>query len=95
VSLKDVGDRLSRVDSLLEKIEEVNERGLLRDERFRFRPRLRTTLQLACLVERVNRIFAEKRQTGAGFLDVARAFDTVWVKGLLHMLPFTNFSSYM
>jgi hypothetical protein len=37
-------------------------------------------------VERVNRIFDKKRLTGAVFLDVAKAFDTVCVKGLLYKL---------
>jgi hypothetical protein len=36
------------------------------------------------LVERVNRNFDERRLTGALFLDLAKAFDIVWVKGLLY-----------
>jgi hypothetical protein len=74
---------------------EVNERGLLRDEQFEFRPRHSTTLQLARLVERVNRNFDEMRLTGAVFLDVAKAFNTVWVKGLLYKLTVLNFPSYL
>jgi hypothetical protein len=49
------------------------------------------TLQLARLVERVNRNFDERRLTGAVFLDVAKAFDTVWVKGFLYKLTVLNF----
>jgi hypothetical protein len=56
---------------------DVNERGLLRDEQFGFRPRHSMTLQLACPDERVNRNFHERRLNGAVFLDVAKAFDTV------------------
>jgi hypothetical protein len=56
---------------------------LLRDEQFGFRPRYSTTLQLARLIERVNRNLDERRLSGAFFLDVAETFDTVWVKGLL------------
>jgi hypothetical protein len=80
---------LDTVGKLFEKIlltrvlREVNERGLLRDEKFGFRPRHSSTLQLARIVERVNRNSDERRLTGAVFLDVAKAFDTVWVKGLL------------
>jgi hypothetical protein len=66
---------------------------LLRDEQFGFRPRHSTTLQLARLVERVNRNFDERRLTDAVFLDVARAFDTVWVKGLLDKLTVLNVQS--
>jgi hypothetical protein len=68
---------LDTVGQLLEKVllarilREVSERGLLRDEQFGFRPRHSTTLQLARLVERVNRNLDERRLTGAVFLDVA------------------------
>jgi hypothetical protein len=92
---------LDTVGKLFEKIlvarvlREVSERGLLRDEQFGFRPRHSTTLQLAHLVERVNRNFDEKRLTGAVFLDVAKAFDTVWIKGLFYKLTVLNFPSYL
>jgi len=39
--------------------------------------------------------FDEKRLTGAIFLDVAKAFDTVWVDGLLYKLTLLNFPSYI
>jgi hypothetical protein len=68
---------------------------LLRDEQFGFRPRHNTALQLGRLVERVNRNFDERRMTGEVFLDVAKAFDTVWVKGLLYKLTILNFPSYL
>jgi hypothetical protein len=67
---------------------------LLRDERISFRPGHSTTLQLARFVERVNRNFDERRLTSAVLLDVAKAFDTVWVKGFLYKLTFLNFPSY-
>jgi hypothetical protein len=76
-------------------LREVNERGLLRDEQFGFRHRHSTALQLGRLVERVNRNFDERRLTGAVFLDVAKAFDTVWAKGLLYKLTILNFPSYL
>jgi hypothetical protein len=44
----------------------------MRDEQFGFRARHSTSLQLACLVERITRKFDEKRLTGAVFLDVAK-----------------------
>lgn len=52
-------------------------------------------LQLTRLVERVNRNFYERWLTGAVFLDVAKAFDIVWVKGLVYNLMVLNFASYM
>jgi hypothetical protein len=95
ISLLDTVGKLFEKILLARVLREVIERGLLRDEQFGFRPRHSTTLQLARLVERVNRNFDERRLTGAVFLDVAKAFDTVWVKGLLYKLTVLNFPSYL
>jgi len=46
-------------------------------------------------VERINRNLGERRLTGAVFLDVAKAFHTVWVEGLLYKLTLMNFPSYL
>jgi hypothetical protein len=70
---------------------QVNEHGLFRDEQFGFGPRHSTALQLARLFETVDRNFDERRLTRAVFLVVAKAFDTVWVKGLLYKLTTLNF----
>jgi hypothetical protein len=43
----------------------------------------------------VNRNLGKKRLTGAVFLDVAKAFNTVWVNGLLFKLTALNFPSYL
>jgi hypothetical protein len=91
------------IGKLFEKIllarilHEVSERGcgLMRDEQFGFRPRHSTSLQLARLVERITRNFGEKRLTGAVFLDVAKAFHTVWIDVLLYKLTLLNFPSYI
>jgi len=56
----------------------------MRDEQLGFRPRHITSLQLACIVASMTKNFFEKRLTGAVFLDVAKAFDTVWIDGLLY-----------
>jgi hypothetical protein len=92
---------LDTIGKLLEKILlsrilcEVRGHGLLRDEQFGFRPKHRTALQLARLVERVSRNFDERRLAGPVFLDVAKAFDTVWIDGLLYKLTVLNFLSYL
>jgi len=49
---------------------------------------------MARLVERITRNLGEKRLTSAVFLDVAKAFDTVWIDGLLYKLTLLNFPSY-
>jgi len=92
---------LDTIGKLFEKIllvrilRVVNERGLLRDEQFGFGSKHSTSLQLARLVERITRNFGEKRLTGAVFLDVAKAFYTVWIDGLLYKLTHLNFPSYL
>jgi len=65
--------------------------GLLRNEQFGFRSRHSTSLQLVRLVEKITRNFGEKRQTGAVYLDVAKAFDTVWIDDLLYKRTFLYF----
>jgi hypothetical protein len=51
-------------------------------------------LQLARLVERVTKNLGEKRLTGAVSLDVAKAFDTVWVDGLVYKFMAAKFPSW-
>ena len=95
ISLLDTIDKLFEKVLLVRILHVVNERGLLRDEQFRFRPRHSTSLQMARLVERITTNFVEKRLTGAVFLDVAKAFDTVGIDGLLYNLTLANFPSYI
>jgi len=52
-------------------------------------------LQLARLVERVTTNFSETRFTGAVFLDVVKAFDTVWIDGLLYKLTLLKIPPYI
>jgi hypothetical protein len=66
----------------------------VRDEEFGFKPRHSTSLQLARLV-RITRNFCEKKLTGAVFLDVVKAFDTVWIDGLLYKKTLLHFPSYI
>ena len=95
ISLLDTIGKIFEKILLARILHEVSVRGLMRDEQFGFRPRHSTSLQLARLVERITRNFGEKRLTGAVFLDVAKAFDTVWIEGLLYKLTLLNFPSYI
>jgi len=83
ISLLDTIGKLFENILLSRILYEVKVRGLLRNEQFVLYPRHSTSLQLARLVQRITRNFGEKRQTGAIFLDVAIAFDTFWIDGLL------------
>jgi len=84
ISLLDTIGKLFEKILLVRILQVVNERGMLRDEQFGFRPKHSTSLQLARLVGRITRNFGENRQTGAVFLDVVKAFDNVWIEGLLY-----------
>jgi len=46
-------------------------------------------------LKELSRNFGEKRLTGAVFVDMAKAFDTVWIDGLLYKLTLLNFPSYI
>jgi hypothetical protein len=95
ISLLDTIGKLFEKILLSRILSEVSGRWLLRDKQFGFRPKHSTTIQLARVVERVTRNFGEKRLTGVIFLDVAKAFDTIWVDGLLSKLTALNFPSYL
>jgi len=95
ISLLDTIGKLFKKILLSRILHKVNVRGLLRNEQFGFRPRHSTSLQLARLFERITRNFGEKRLTDTVFLDVVKAFDTVWIEGLLYKLTLLNFPSYI
>jgi hypothetical protein len=95
ISLLDTIDKLFEKILLARILHVVSERGLMRDEQFGFRPRHNMPLQLDRLVERITRNLVEKRLNGAVFLDVAKAFDTLWIDGLLYKLMLLNFQSYV
>jgi len=95
ISLLDTIGKLFEKILLVRILRVVNERGLFRDEQVGFRPKHSTSLQLARLVERITGNFGEKGLTCAVFLYVAKAFDTVWIDGLLYKLTLLNFPSYI
>jgi hypothetical protein len=72
----------------------VSEHILLRDAPFGFRPRHSTSLQLASLVERITKNVGKNKLTGAVFIDVGKALDTVWIDGL-YKVTLLNFPSYI
>jgi hypothetical protein len=60
---------------------------------FLFRPEHSTSLQPAGIIEKVTRNFGEEWLSCAVFLDVAKAFNTDWFKGLVYTLTYLNFPS--
>jgi hypothetical protein len=88
---------LDTVGKLFEKIlltrvlREVKERALLRDERLVSDPSTARRCSWPTLLKEST----ETLTRGAVFLEVAKAFDIVWVKGLLYKLTVLNFPSYL
>jgi len=95
ISLFDTIGKLFEIIQLASILHVLNERGLLRVEQFRVRLRQSTPLQVAPLIERITRNLGGKRLTGAFFLDVAKAFDTVWIDGLHYTLSLLSSPSYI
>jgi retron-type reverse transcriptase len=83
---------LSNVGKVLEKViltrlvRATNENHVLPDEQFGFRPKHSTADQLIHVTEFISQGINQKKSTGAIFLDVAKAFDTVWHDGLVYKL---------
>jgi hypothetical protein len=67
----------------------------MRDEQFDFRPRQSTYIQLSRFDKRITRNFGEKMLTGAVFPDEVKAFETLWIDGLLYKLTLLNFPPYI
>jgi hypothetical protein len=92
ISLLDKIGKLSETIQLSSILREVNGRRLLCDELFGFPPKYSTTHQLARLVERVTTNFDVKRLTGTILLGGDKAFDIVWVDGLLFKVTRLTFT---
>lgn len=73
----------------------LGEKNLIPDIQHGFRKAHATTHQLLRLVEAFTIAYNKKETTGAIFLDVEKAFDTVWHAGLLSKLFTLNFPPYL
>jgi hypothetical protein len=64
----------------------ANDNAVIPDEQFGFRPKHSTADQLIHVTEFISHGMNQGKSTGAIFLYVAKAFDTVWHDGLVHKL---------
>lgn len=64
----------------------ANENNIINDTQFGFRREFSTTHQLKRVVQHIKNEKAQRRSTGAVFMDVEKAFDAVWHNGLIHKL---------
>ncbi|KAG5684921.1 hypothetical protein PVAND_014129 [Polypedilum vanderplanki] len=79
-------DRLNKFES---------ENNVFIKEQFGFRKRHSTTHQLVRLVESACVGFNLKKSTAMAFLDIHKAFDTVWHDGILHKLLQNKYPIYL
>lgn len=92
---------LPTLSKLFEKIiftrlqDEMMNLDIIPDVQFGFRANHSATHQLARVAEIIEKGFEDKKYTAAGFLDVARAFDTVWLQGLKYKLHHAGLSRYL
>ncbi|GBN76844.1 hypothetical protein AVEN_235693-1 [Araneus ventricosus] len=64
-------------------------------QQFVFTPPLSTTHQLLRVVQHINEGKNSNLATAAIFLDIAKAFDKVWIEGLIHTLIAYKFPQYI
>ena len=92
---------LSHLSKITEKVigkrvdDFIQSKKILIDEQFGFRNKHNTVQQLARLTNHISKEFNNKRHTGALFLDMEKAFDTVWHHGLIFKLINYNFPNYL
>ena len=83
---------LNTLSKLFEKIlishlrTDLQTHNILMPEQFGFREHYSTIHQLSRLTKHITQNFNNHSHTGAVFLDIAKAFDTVWHTGLLYKM---------
>lgn len=63
-----------------------NKRQLIINEQFGFRPKHNTVMQLSRVINDITTQFNYGRSTVMSLLDIEKAFDTVWIPGLIYKL---------
>jgi hypothetical protein len=72
-----------------------NEQNILKPEQFGFRKQHSTQHQLLRVVELLQDQITRKRVAGVVFVDIAKAFDKIWIDGLLFKLINLNFPTQL
>lgn len=71
------------------------EKNVIPNTQFGFIPKHSTTHALIRLIEQCVKGINSKQSTIAVFLDIEKAFDTVWIKGLLYKLIKLKFPPFV
>lgn len=92
---------LSSISKLFERIilcrlmNHINDNSIFADEQFGFRLGHSTTHQLLRVTNMIRENKSEGYTTGVAFLDIEKAFDSVWHKGLIAKMSNFNFPIYL
>ena len=92
---------LSSISKLFERIilnrmmSHINENSIFANEQFGFRHGHSTTHQLLRVTNMIRANKSEGYSTGAALLDIEKAFDSVWHKGLIAKLQTFNFPIFL
>ena len=92
---------LNCLSKILEKVlhvrilEYCDANGILPNNQFGFRSRHSTVHALIRLIEEAIVGFNDRKVTIAAFLDIEKAFDTMWVEGLIYKMIKMKFPAYL
>lgn len=92
---------LSSLSKIVEKIilirlkEHIFLHNIIPNEQFGFKDHHSTVMQLGRLTDHITHNFNLNKYTGVAFLDIEKAFDTVWIQGLIHKLITYKFPDYL
>ena len=92
---------LNSITKLLERIIAsrlttfVNQNHLIPDTQFGFHKKHSTISQLARIVDHISHGYNLRKHTGMALLDLEKAYDTVWITGLLCKLTVLKVPEYL
>jgi hypothetical protein len=88
---------LSSISKILERVilhritQHIDENGIIPEQQCGFRAKRSTTYQINNVLNNARENLNQQKSTGMIFLDVEKAFDRVWHKGLLYKMLQLNF----
>jgi hypothetical protein len=95
ISLLSIGGKLFERIIATRLSTQVNLKHLLPDEQCGFRKKHSTVSQLARITDYISKGFNLHKHTGMVSLDVEKAYDTVWINGLLYKLITLQLPAYL
>lgn len=95
ISLLPILSKITEKTILRQLNTHLYDNNILIPEQHGFRTQLSTTHQLYRVIDKIADGLNRKKSTGAVFLDIEKAFDRVWIKGLLFKLIKINTPSHI